>query len=119
MARTRNVYEYLDEVLYSLCQHDCNIMECWVPYSCTAISAQLGISVYAARKCMRKLVENGLAVRDSMILDSEESYLPVVGFCLADNGRTTEAYKRASKEEAKYCAEIFGGVTEDYIRAFA
>jgi len=30
-----------------------------------------------------------------------------------------EAYKRASKEEAKYCAEIFGGVAEDYIRAFA
>ena len=94
MARTRNVYEYLDEVLYSLCQHDCNIMECWVPYSCTAISAQLGISVYAARKCMRKLVENGLAVRDSMIL---YRILLLLDFAW----QTTGGRQRHTSEQAK------------------
>ena len=50
----------MNEVLYTLCRHNVNIMNGWYPFASTAISKSLDISLYKTRKELKKLKEQGL-----------------------------------------------------------
>lgn len=110
--------ENLDNVLYELCRHSCNLMDSWVPYSCNTIAENLNISKYAARKCIKELRERGLVEKDSIIPDHEYCSLPYNGFCVTEMAKKTDTFKRAAKDEAKICAEIFGDTEDMWYNVF-
>ena len=106
------------KVFDALCGHCTNIMDGWVPYPCTVITHQLGISLYKTRKAMRELVKEGFAAQKSCILDREESMLPYHGFTVTDKGRKTGIYRYNLKKEARICAECFGYPESEFLRNF-
>lgn len=110
--------ENLDNVLYELCRHSCNLMDSWMPYPCNAIAENLSISKYAARKCIKELREMGLVEKDSMILDREYCSMPYNGFCITAKAKKSDTFKRAAKDEAKICAEIFGDTEDMWYNVF-
>lgn len=68
--------ENLDNVLYELCRHACNVMDSWIPYPCNAIAKGLGISDYAARKCIKELREKDWWQRIVYLPAKKTVYLP-------------------------------------------
>ena len=106
------------KVFNALCSHCTDIMDGWVPYPCTVIAYQLGISLYKCRKAMRELVKEGLATQTSCILDREESMLPYHGFTVTDKGRKTGIYRYNLKKEARICAECFDYPESEFLRSF-
>lgn len=50
----------MDEILYTLCQHNVAIMDSWYPFPATAIARSLGLSVGKVRYHLRKLKKQGL-----------------------------------------------------------
>ena len=64
---------------------------------------------------MKKLVEEGLAISCSAILDAEESTLPYHGFKITDKGRSTDIYRYYELKNARICAECFGGTVESWL----
>lgn len=105
------------KVFNKLCRHCCCLMYGWVPLPCTAISRQLGISLYKCRQAMKTLVAEGLAVRTSCILDPEESMLPYHGFAVTEKGKKTGIYKYNAQKEARICASVFGESEEGFLWA--
>ena len=45
----------VDEILYTLCQHNVSIMGGWFPFPATAIAKTLDMSVHKVRYHLRKL----------------------------------------------------------------
>lgn len=88
--------ENLDNVLYELCRHACNVMDSWIPYPCNAIAKGLGISDYAARKCIKELREKGLVAKNSIPSSKEDCLPPYNGFCITEQAKTTDTFKRAA-----------------------
>lgn len=103
------------KVFRSLCQHDCDFMSSWIPLPTTVIARMLNVSLYQCRKQMKELVEEGLAISCSAILDREESLLPYHGFKITDKGRRTDIYRYTALKSARICAECFGGTVESWL----
>ena len=103
------------KVFRELCRHDCDFMSSWIPLPTTVIARILNVSVYQCRKQMKRLVEEGLAVSKSSILDREESLLPCNGFGITDKGRSTDIYRYTALKNARICAKCFGGTVESWL----
>lgn len=103
------------KVFRELCRHDCDFMSSWVPLPTTVIARILNVSVYQCRKQMKRLVEEGLAVSKSAILDREESLLPYNGFGITNKGRSTDIYRYTALKSARICAKCFGGTVESWL----
>lgn len=115
MANEKRQKQIKIKVFYQLCQHDCDFMSSWIPLPTTVIARIINVSLYQCRKQMQRLVEDGLAVSCSAILDKEESLLPYRGFKITDKGRSTGIYKYTALKSARICAECFGGTVESWL----
>lgn len=103
------------KVFALLCKSDLEIMCGWIPCSCPYIARTLNISLYQCRKHMKALVEEGLAVRGSVIIDREESLLPYNGFHVSEKGKDTDIYMYCALKEARILAECFNGRVEYFL----
>lgn len=93
--------QHLDDVLYQVSYIGMCFTDPWVPAPCATIAGKLGISIDIVEKCMEKLVEDGLVIRDRN------------GFAITKKGEGTEAHKRACRDEAHLRAECYGE-TQDF-----
>lgn len=99
------------KVFSVLCGSCTDFMYGWVPCPCTYISWKLKISLYKCRKAMKKLVEEGIAIRESVPSCSvygNDTYFPVNGFLVTEKGRQTGIYKYKLKQEERYLREAYG-----------
>lgn len=99
----------MDDVLYALCRHAVGIMDGWHPCPAWVIAKQEGISLSTARRRLRKLKEEGLAITFSEKADEDSEYsLPYHGWGITDKARETEEYKKAEQEEFSICRKVWG-----------
>lgn len=103
------------KVFRELCRHDCDFMSCWVPLPTTVIAQCQGISLYKCRKAMKQLVEDGLAVRTSCVLDREDSLLPYNGFHITEKGKKTQIYMYCALRSARIAAACFDASVESFL----
>lgn len=110
----------LNKVLYALCRHCVSIMDGWMPFPAWAIAHQAGISLYAARKELRRLRQEGIVDTISAKLPSDdcESTLPYHGWTITHKAYDTDEYIAAANREAEICAKCFGSTKGDYLKAF-
>lgn len=52
--------EEMDEILYTLCQHNVSIMGGWCSFPATAIAKTLDMSVHKVRYHLKKLKQQGI-----------------------------------------------------------
>ena len=103
-----------NNVLYVLCRHCLNIMDGWYPYPSTAIAEQLGISLYQARKELKRLKELGLVVSTMNCIREEEGTYIMRGYTITEKAKSTTEYKHAYEIEEKVRKEAFGiGMTKE------
>lgn len=95
------------KVFAALCGSRCDFMYGWVPCPCTYISRRLKISLYKCRKAMKKLVEEGLAIRES-VPSCNDTYFPVNGFAVTEKGLQSGIYKYKLKQEERHLKEAYG-----------
>lgn len=107
--------ERTSKVFYALCRHCVSIMDGWVPYPAWAIAQSCGLTIHQTRRELNKLRDLGLCAVDIMALDKEDYILPYRGWQITRQARTTQQYKEAELQEAKLCAECFGGTVESYL----
>lgn len=96
----------MNNVLFALCTHSTNIMDGWHPFPAWAVAQCAGVSLYKARKELRKLKEEGLAYTFSAVLDSEEP-LPYNGWGITEKARKTEEYILAVKKRSGNMCKMF------------
>lgn len=97
----------MNKFLYYLCSHAVNIMYGWRPVPAWIIAQQAGVTLYAARKELKKLKKSGLADTISVIIDPEVP-LPYHGWTITKAAYETQEYKKAWQEEQQICRDIFG-----------
>ena len=107
--------ERTDKVFTALCNHCVNIMDGWVPYPAWAIAQSCGLTIHQTRSELNRLRGMGLCTVDTMALDKEDYILPYRGWQVTRKAKGTQQYKDAELEEAKLCAECFGGSVESYL----
>lgn len=98
----------MNRVLYTLCRHNLNIMDGWLPFPSTAISRILDISLYKTRKELKKLKEQGLVESCIDSISDDEGTCVLRGYRITEKAKETEEYKKAFEEERKICKECFG-----------
>lgn len=107
--------ELESRVLADLCRHCVGIMDGYVPYPSRLIAESLNITLYSARKALKRLKELGLVESTSMVLGAEECSLPYRGFTVTKEAKKTLEYKNAARKEAEICAKCFGGEVEEWL----
>ena len=91
-----------------LCQHCCSIMDGWIPYPSTAIHERMPyISLYAVRKHLKALKQEGLITSDLYVDQGDERPILVRGYVVTAKGRDTNEYRSAHEIERKICKECF------------
>ena len=98
----------MDEILYTLCQHNVAIMDSWYPFPATAIARSLGVSVGKVRYHLRKLKKQGLVNSfhyGGMTEDGEVFCL--WGWTITENAESTQEYAKAYEKERKLCKKCF------------
>lgn len=98
----------MDEILYTLCQHNVSIMDSWYPFPSTAIARSLGLSVGKVRYHLRKLKKQGLVNSfhyGGMTEDGEVFCL--WGWTITENAESTQEYAKAYEKERKLCNKCF------------
>lgn len=115
----RNVLVHKDDVLQIVCAQMLDMMDSEVPVSCTHIAQRLGISVYAARKCMHELEREGFVKRGSFVFVPEDDFPgpPYNGWVMTRKAKETDAFRKASEKEAEICAGVFGGTKQEWMAA--
>lgn len=96
----------MNDVLYSLCKANVNIMNGWYPHPARCIAESLNITVNQVRYQLNKLRKQGLVQVVSMIIDEEEP-LPYHGWQITKEAKKTEEYKKAWEEEREIVKEVF------------
>lgn len=100
----------MNDVLYMLCQHDCSIMYDGCPLPATKIAPCLAISLYKARKELKRLKELGYV--KSVIKSGFDDYYCqnyiLRGYEITEKAKENEEYKKAWENERKICKECFG-----------
>ena len=110
----------MNQILYALCRHCVGIMDGWRPFPAWAVAQQAGVSLYAARKELRRLKQEGIVytISEKPSVDDCECVVPYHGWTITRKAYDTEEYIAAANKEAEICAECFGSSKEDYLRAF-
>lgn len=99
----------MDKVLYCLCRHAVGIMDGWHPFPAWAIAEQAGVSIYTARRKLRKLREQGLTKTFSEAPDPESEFnFPYHGWGITEKAFETEEYKKAWEQEEEILRKVFG-----------
>jgi len=98
----------VDEILYTLCQHNVSIMGGWCPFPATAIAKTLDMSVHKVRYHLRKLKQQGIvdSIREGGMTEYGELFCNN-GWHITEKAHDTNEYKKAYKEERKLCEECF------------
>lgn len=99
----------MNDTLYHLCRMCCDIMSGWHPVPAWVIAELTNVSVFTARRRLRKLKEDGLTktICENMAAD-DEMPIPYHGWTITDKARETEEYKKAWAEEVEICRKVFG-----------
>lgn len=110
----------MNQVLYALCRHCVGIMDGWRPYPAWAVAQQAGVSLYVARKELRRLKQEGVVdtICEKPSAEDCENTLPYHGWTITRKAYDSEEYIAAANKEADICAECFGSTKEEYLRAF-
>ena len=110
----------MNKILYALCWHCVGIMDGWRPYPARAVAQQAGVSLYAARKELRRLKQEGFVdtICEKPSANDCENMLPYHGWTITPKAYDTEEYVAAANKEAAICADCFGSTKEDYLKAF-
>ena len=98
----------MDEILYTLCRHNVSIMQGWHPFSATAISKTLGVSIGKIRYHLTKLKKQGLVnsfYEGGMTEDGD--VFCYWGWKITEKAFSTEEYKKAFTEERDLCKKCF------------
>jgi hypothetical protein len=87
-----------------------SIVDGWIPCPSTVVAAICDISLYKARKEIKKLKEEGLVVSNRYIDNDEDNERPIIvnGYTITNKAKETAEYKLAFEEERAACMEIFG-----------
>ena len=97
-----------DKVFSILCNHCCSIMDGWIPYPSTCIHESMPyITLYAVRKHLKELKQEGLITSDLYIEQGEERPILIRGYTLTEAGKKTSEYKLAYDIERRICKECF------------
>ena len=109
----------MNQILYALCRHCVGIMDGWRPFPAWAVAQQADVSLYAARKELKRLKQEGVidTICEKPSADDCEFALPYHGWTITRKAYDTEEYIAAANKEAEICAECFGSTKEDYLRA--
>lgn len=97
----------LNRILLLLCATDVSI--CGEPniLPSTYLADQLDVTVYAARKELKRLKAEGLVVSDRYCCVTEDGNFIVAGFCITAKAKQTSEYASAWERERKICKEIW------------
>ncbi len=91
-----------------LCNHSCNIMDGWIPLPSTVIHTQIpSITLYAVRKHLKALKQEGFIDSDLYVEQGEEHPILVRGYIVTEKGKDTEEYRTAWEVERRICKECF------------
>lgn len=97
-----------DKIFSILCRHCCNIMDGWIPYPSTVIHSQIpSITLYAVRKHLKALKQEGLITSDLYVDHGDERPILIRGYVVTEKGRNTNEYRQAHEIERRICKECF------------
>jgi hypothetical protein len=83
-------------------------MDGWIPLPSTVIHTQIpSITLYAVRKHLKALKQEGLIDSDLYVDQGEERPILVRGYVVTEKGRKTNEYKLAHETERRICKECF------------
>jgi predicted ArsR family transcriptional regulator len=83
-------------------------MDGWIPLPSTVIHTQIpGITLYAVRKHLKALKQEGLVASDLYVDQGEERPILVRGYVVTKEGTKTSQYKLAHEVERRLCKECF------------
>jgi NMD protein affecting ribosome stability and mRNA decay len=97
-----------DKIFSILCRHCCSIMDGWIPYPSTCIHEQIpSITLYAVRKHLKTLKQEGLIDSDLYVDQGEERPILIRGWVVTKEGMKTNEYKLAHEIERQICKDCF------------
>lgn len=112
-----------DKVFSILCEHCCSIMDGWIPYPSTCIHENMPyISLYAVRKYLKELKQEGLITSNLYVEYGEDRPILIRGYTLTEAGKNTNEYKLAHETERSICRECFNidiGEADEKLDCFA
>lgn len=102
-----NEFALETQVLKCLCGQACALHGAWLPVPCTEIAKKLNRSVYAVRKAMKRLVEQGYAVKACYTPDFEDVPRPIHGFMATEKSHHTQVYEDEVYKEAQIRLNVY------------
>lgn len=105
-----------DRVFYRACRGACALYGGWdYIINSTDVMRELGCTRYRARKILHELQDDGLLIPIQRGGQTEDGEVWCVhGWEITHYAQTTPIYHWAVYQEAKLCAECFGGTMRDY-----
>lgn len=104
----------MNDVLYAICCVYMDIMTNRIPIPSTIIANELKISVYQARKELKKLKEAGLVVSTIYCDINQFGNFILRGYTITEKAKDTKEYKTAYEESEKVMKECFEiGILKD------
>ncbi len=98
-----------NKIFTVLCNHCSSIMDGWIPYPSTVIHKSMPhLSLYAVRKYLKELKQEGLIISDLYVDQGDERPILVRGWVVTKKGEDTDEYRQAAEAERKLCEECFG-----------
>ena len=97
----------MNDVLYAICRVYMDIMTNRIPIPSTIIADEIKISVYQARKELKKLKEAGLVVSTIYCDKTKFGNFIIRGYTITEKARDTKEYKTAYEESEKVMKECF------------
>jgi hypothetical protein len=83
-------------------------MDGWIPLPSTVIHTQIpSITLYAVRKHLKALKQEGLIYSDLYFEQGEERPILVRGYVVTEKGKNTSDYRLAWEIERRICKECF------------
>ena len=98
----------MNPVLFAICRSCTSIMDGWVPIPSTCVAKMCGMTLYKARKEIKKLKEKGLVTSSRYVERGEERTYIINGYTITKAAKTTREYITAYSEERRICKEAFG-----------
>jgi hypothetical protein len=108
-----------DKIFSILCRHSCSVMDGWIPLPSTVIHEQVPhITLYAVRKHLKQLKQEGLIASDLYVEQGEERPILIRGYTVTKAGQKTNEYRLAHEIERELCKDCFdidiGDVDKNY-----
>lgn len=98
----------MNQMLYQLCRHNVSTIGAWLPFPSTHLANVCDMTLYKARKELKRLKEQGLVVSDRYCEVGEDRNILISGYTITDKAKDTEEYRTAWDEERALCKEIYG-----------